>query len=66
MSKFDWHDFFPIFLATMFLHNLKVFWKPIKHYLLVIHGCIRADQILTYVRWPDAFLVLSYPIATVN
>ena len=25
LSKFDWHDLSPIFLATMVLHNLKVF-----------------------------------------
>ena len=37
VSKFDWHDLAPIFLAVMLPHNLKVFWKPIKHHLLVIH-----------------------------
>ena len=25
LSKFDWHDLSSIFLATMLLHNLKVF-----------------------------------------
>ena len=25
LSKFDWHDLSPIFLAIMLLHNLKVF-----------------------------------------
>ena len=25
VSKFDWHDLSPIFLATMLLYNLKVF-----------------------------------------
>ena len=28
LSKFDWHDLFPISLAIMFLHNLKIFQKP--------------------------------------
>ena len=37
VSKFDWHDLSPIFLATMLLHILKVFQKPIKHHLLAIH-----------------------------
>jgi hypothetical protein len=25
VSKFDWHDLSPIILATMLLHNLKLF-----------------------------------------
>ena len=29
-SKFNWHDLSPIFLATMFLNNLKVFLYPIE------------------------------------
>ena len=30
VSKFNWHDLSPIFLATMFLNNLKGFLYPIK------------------------------------
>ncbi len=37
LSKFDWHDLSPIFLAIMLLHNLKVFKKPTKYHLLAIH-----------------------------
>ena len=35
VSKFDWHDLSPIFLATMLLHNLKVFQKPFSSYSLI-------------------------------
>ena len=38
VSKFDYHDLSPIFLATLLLHNPKVFQKPIIHHLLAIHG----------------------------
>ena len=48
LSKFDWHELSPILLAIMLLRNLKVFYKPIKHDLLAIHWCNRADQISTY------------------
>ena len=34
--KFDWHDLSPIVLTTMLLHNLKIFLRPIKLYLLAI------------------------------
>jgi hypothetical protein len=37
VSKFYWHYLSSNFLATMLLHNLKVFLKPIKHHLLAIH-----------------------------
>jgi hypothetical protein len=36
LSKFDWHDLSPIFLATMLLHNLKVLKKLIKHRQMLI------------------------------
>ena len=48
VSKFDWHDLSPIFLAIMLLHNLKVFQKRIKHYLQALHRYNRSDQILTF------------------
>ena len=32
----------------MLHHNSKVFEKPKNHHLLAIHGCNKADQILTY------------------
>ena len=48
LSKFDWYNLSPIFLARMLYHCLKVFQKSIKHHLLAIHRYNRADQILTY------------------
>ena len=48
LSKFDWYDLSPIFVVMMLLHNLKLFQKPMKHHLLAIHWCNRANQILTY------------------
>ena len=50
LSKFDWHDLSPIFLAVMLLHNLKVTNRPIKHHLLTIDWYNWADQVLTYDR----------------
>ena len=37
MSKFDWQDLSPIFLAIMLFHNLKVVQKLIKLHWLAIH-----------------------------
>ena len=49
LSKFDWHDL-----------------DQHKYCLLATHCIDSADQILTYdCQLPDAYLVLSYLIATV-
>ena len=66
LSKFDWHDFSPTFLAIMLLRNLKEFEKPKKkHHLLAIHGYNKADQILTYDRQILIWFLVIYLIATV-
>ena len=38
------------FLTIMCLHDLKVFWRPIKHHLLVIHWCNRVHQLKKFPK----------------
>ena len=48
LSKFDRDDLSPIFVTIVLLHiQPKIFLDVNKHHLLLIHGCNRADQILT-------------------